>query len=326
MNRKNNFTIFIFLLICALLLSCNSDESGSVTKKSSTNFDIESEFNTHLSPEFNKKYLYEIVNEINTEQEVNGENISNESRSNMVISYLFTKDSSGSLNTHMIYEKFKLHVKAMGQEKDIDAENAEDSFEPVIKIFGAFKNAAIGYVADSSGKVKAISGLKKLSDDMYKFAGGDPDAIQLLKTSISQYTESKNMQAQFENIFSMLPDTVLKKGYSWVVMEPVASDIDALIGTKYTVKSISGNFITVSIASDIDLMNKHISLNGTQVTANLEGGRSGEIQIEKETGLVLYSDSILKLSGDLVVIGKIIPFKMRIKSKTSKLALENNDK
>lgn len=318
MNKKNSITAFIFLFICAFLISCNSNETGTFANNSSANFGKESGYTAHLSPELSKEYQYEIVNETNTEQEVNGDNISNESRTNLVLSYLFTKDSSGSLNIRMGYEKFILHVRAMGQEKDIDAENAENSFEPVIKIFGAFKDATIGYVADSSGKVKAISGLKELSEDMYKYAGGDPDAIQLLKTSISRYTESKNMQAQFENIFKTLPDTVLSKGYTWVVMEPVASDIDARIGTKYTVKSISGNKIIIRIDSDIDLMNQKISLNGTQVTANLKGGRSGEMQIEMGTGLLLFSDSILKLSGDLIVLGKIIPFKLRIKSKTSK--------
>lgn len=248
-----------------------------------------------------------------------GEKAGNETKTNMVLSYLFTKDSTGLYDIKMNYDRFQLHVKALDQEKEIDADNAAGSFDPVTMVLAAFRNASIGYMVDGTGKVKDISGFKELSSEIYKLAGGNPDSIQLLQTSVSQYTDSKSMQSRFEGTFKLLPDSVLKEGDSWILTEPVTSDIYKNVETKYKVKSIKNGVITITANADIDIASQPMMMERTQITTTLEGNQSGEIKIEASTGMLISSTSNLKLKGNILVMGQTIPMKLSMKNTASKL-------
>jgi Family of unknown function (DUF6263) len=296
-----------------------AENKGSSSNGESSSSSAEKNFQFRLSPSVNKPYKYEMLNETVTEQEVNDTKASNESKIEMGVSYTVTKDTAGLFNFTMVYDKFKLHIKALDQEMNIDADNASQSFDPIEKIFGAFKNAAIQVQSDEKANVKKVTGFKELTDKMWTLAAGNPDALQMLNTTVKQYVAEENIKSSFEKTFKPLPDKLLKEGDTWVESQPVSSDLKTNIDNTYKVKSIEDGIATITISSDINMENQQAQVERTSVTTNLKGSQSGEIKMETATGMLLSSYTKLKLKGDILVMGRTVPLKMTISSSTKRV-------
>ena len=243
--------VFLFCLV-SFIQSCKENGKGSKITTPAK----EKEFQFRLSPAINTSYKYEVVNETHSEQEINDTKTSNGTRMEMALTYTVKKDSSGLYDFTMHYDKFKMHIKALDQEKEIDAENASLSFDPLEKIFGAFKNATIRVQADEKANVKKVTGFTELTGKMRTLANGDEDALQMLNTTIKQYVGEENIRASFEKTFKPLPDKLLKEGDEWIISQPVSSDLKVKVDNTYKVKSIEDGVATITISADIHLENQ----------------------------------------------------------------------
>ena len=319
MVNAKSFLFFLWLSVS--ILSCK--EKGTGGNESSPT--VEKGFQFRLNPAFNTPYKYEMVNETSSEQEINDTKTSNETKIEMALTYSVNRDSSGLYNFNMQYDKFKMHIKALDQEKEIDAETASLSFDPIEKIFGAFKNAAIQVQVDEKANVKKVTGFTDLTSRMRILANGNPDALQMLNSTLRQYVAEENIRSSFEKTFKPLPDKLLKEGDEWVVSQPISNDFRNNIDITYKVKSIKNEVVTITTNSDINLENQPTFMEGMSVTTNLKGTQKGEMNIERSTSMMLFSVVELNLKGNIYVIGREVPIKLKTKNAVRRINLAKVD-
>src|SRR5258705_1386458 len=146
-------------LVLFNLFACKSGDKKNVSVKSPDFLQF------RLSPEFNKIYRYQMLNESEMTEEVNEEKIENNSTLEINIDYSFSKDSLGDFLVKMLYNKFKLSFKLMDAEKELDASKASSSIDPSEKMFAAFDQATLNAIVDTVGNIKTISGFQTIRDN-----------------------------------------------------------------------------------------------------------------------------------------------------------------
>lgn len=311
-NRLN----FVLLVCAPFVFSCFEKKK----EDKATHLVKAGELQLHVKADAPQTYNYEIVNSTSTTIEIENKDIQNESKIEMNVAYTISKDSLNYYDYQLAYNKFKVYVKVLDQEKEIDADDAGVSLDPMEKIYGAFKHAKIHFKTDSLANVIEVNGYKELFGRMKTYAGGNKDALEIVDSSLSQYSSEKNIRGSFQTIFNLLPNKELKKGDSWIVKEEVSSSPKIYIDNKYSVKSIDKTKIVLKIDADVDLNQQPTEIDGSSILTSLKGTSSGEIKIERATGMLLSFSSKLKLKGESAVSGRNVPIELEV----TKTMLRNN--
>jgi hypothetical protein len=304
-NRLN-----FILLCCALFfLSCFENKKAEEATQLVKVEELQLHLNTADIPQ---NYYYEIVNSTNTTVEVENNEIENESKIEMDVAYSISRDSLNYYDYQLTYKKFKVYVKALDQEKEIDADDAGVSLDPMEKIYGAFKEAKIHFKTDSLANVIEVNGFSELFSKMRANANGNKDALEMVDSSLSQYSSKKGINESFQTIFNLLPKRDLKKGDSWIVKEEVSKSPKIYISNKYTVKSIEKTQIILTIDADVNLNEQATIVDESSVLTSLSGTSKGEIKIERATGILLALSSKVKLKGESTVSGRVVPIELEV--------------
>jgi hypothetical protein len=291
-------------LILFILFACKSDDKKSVSVKDPDSVQF------RLSPDFNKTYRYEMLNESEMTQEVNEEKIENNSTLEMNIAYSFSKDTLSDFLVKMLYNKFKLSFKLMDAEKQLDASTASSSIEPSERMFAAFDHASLNAVADTVGNIKMINGFQTIKDKMAQYAGDDKEANQMLNGSIQQYVNESFFKQTLEQNFKFVTTRPLKVGDTISQSTPVNAGFNFNMSVIYTLTSIEDNIAGIRATANIDMKDEPLVIEGTNVIASMKGSQTGTIKINFRTGLLQKSNSDLKIKGTLQIMGREVPFKL----------------
>jgi len=267
-----------------------------------------------LLPELNKKYSYSLVNESEMKQEVNDRKFENITKLEIDADYTFSKDTAAGMRLTMSYQKFKLYIKAMDEEKKLDASTAAESFAPSDKMFAAFNNAAVTATVDSVGNASGFSGLDVIKTKMTAYAGTDEEALQMLNGSIRQYVSDQFFKQSIENSLKAFTTRKLKIGDTVMVSTPVGEGLNISASVVYKLVSIKNDIATVTVNADVSLKDQILNIENTPVNANIDGSQKGEIKINFQSGLLENSETILSLHGTMQMIGADVPFKMKTRN------------
>lgn len=297
--------VFIFLLV----ISC-TNHNQRFEQHNSDNLVFQVKFN----PKLDKQYIFQNSSTTIVEQEVNSEAVISENKLDSKVAYYFSPNSSGSLNADVKYIQFKLFAKTGEIEKEFDAANILGSSNVSEKIFSVFNDAELKFVIDSVGNVQLLSGHKELIEKMYKIADGNPEALQMLNGSIRQYvTEGFFKQAAEQNlkIFSNRP---LKIGDTIQHSNSLNAGIKFKTETVYKLTSVVDGTATIETVANVDISKQELEVEGQKVIASLNGKQEGELKINIATGLIQNSNSLLKIKGNLEVMGRDIPIKITMEN------------
>lgn len=292
--------------ILVLIISCKLQPDSD---RSYDKYDETKVYKLQLSPAPGSVYTYEMINESETEMEVEGEEISNTNKSEVRLNYAVATDSTGNYVFTTTYDKIRLNTENGDTKTEADADNAMVTIDPVEKMLGILKSARIVATITPKGEMKNVSGYKELEDKlMAGFSATDDHSKSMLKAQWEKVIEEgvvKNTMDQFLKIF---PDSAIHIGDTWKLNSTQGGELPMQIKNTYILKAINNDIAVISSEGIMTSNQVSNSVVGyTSVSANLKGEQKGEFEIETKTGMLINCRVAAKIKGTLQIMGKDIP-------------------
>lgn len=202
-------------------------------------------------------------------------------------------EDSGNVKTlRGTYRNFKMNANIMGRKMDIDTENPdtanyskENPMGMLSKVFGMIRGITFTMKIDKKGNVLAVSGAEKFRDAFLSFAdsaGMEEKELNEARETFSKQFNNETVKHQFSTVFTIFPDKEVKVGDSWEIVTDGDFNSPTKNTTKYTVKEIEGDMVTLVSNSKIV---------GTDKTKfELDGEQDGNLIVDSRSGLVINAE------------------------------------
>ena len=269
----------ILLGASLVLVACQSTKSSTASKMLRFNF------------ENGKGYDYEM--NMSMDQSIQG---AGPVKMDMLFYYsLDVTGEEGELkNVRARYDRFKMKMAVMGMNLDVDTDNPpkteeESAGNPLAmmdKMFGAIKGKEFNMKINREGKVLEVTGFKEMVGSMLDSMGlKDQDREEAMKQFEDQFSDEKS-KAQFERLLYIFPNKEVKIGDSW---NRSTSGSGMTYNSKYTVKEIEGDMVTLDEESEVesDRGGKHI-----------KGELTGTVVVDSRSGLIVKADQDLEMKNE----------------------------
>ncbi len=254
----------------AVFISCQSSQAsaGKVLK-----FNLEK----------GKGYNYEIVWDMATKA------MGNETKINLLGSYSMdvTADDGQVKTMTGTYESFKMNIKMMGMEIDVDTDKptpalTEEEIKAnplgmISRMFAGIKGKSFTMKVDNEGKVLEVNGFEQIVSGMIDSMSVPEEARAQIQASLKDQFNDDAVKDQFAQVFTIFPNKEVKVGDTWEKSYTVRGKTPSTFKTNYTVKAIDG---------------AHVSLDAkTKITGtgemNMDGSQTGTLLVDSQTGLVI---------------------------------------
>jgi hypothetical protein len=209
-----------------------------------------------------------------------------------------------------VYKNFKMYMNIMGVEINIDTEKpSEPMDEAEIKanplgmmdrVFAGIKGKEFTMKVDEDGKVLEVNGFDQIINGMTDSIAMDEDTKMQVRVSLHDQFNEKAVKDQYSQVFKIFPNKEIKVGDSWDKSIQMGGRMPAQYTTRYTVKEIEGDHVTLSAQTNIGSENSDMEIKGTQ---------HGSLLVDSKTGLVINAefdqDMETKTKGmEIKIIGK----------------------
>lgn len=271
---------FAFTLALGFLTACNSSKSGEpVTLK----FNLEK----------GKSYEYEM--DVNMENEVQGQKM----KSNMEFDYLIEviDDQGGVKTVKSTYQRVKMEMDMPNAKIDIDTDKPQDTttmdgnpLNMMSPMFYAIKGKSFTMKVDAEGKVTEVNGIQEMQEAMLNGLNVDEEAREQFEIGFKSQFNEENLKQSFSQAFNIFPNKPVKVGDSWN-KEMTMGGGAMKMNTTYTVKSISGNKVTLDASSTFDMMGS-------------KGNQTGTFVVNANTGLVTKGEYTQTFDGPMKMTSK----------------------
>jgi hypothetical protein len=260
------------------------------------------------------KYYYTITNEASSVFEVNEKQVEAANSSDIGLLYtIMPADSNGNAAIKITFDKFHMKLNNGGNEKDLDADNAAVSVDPVEKFLGKIKGSSIQAVVNKNGKIISVNSNKSYADSLLNSLDiPDPKMREQLKEQLSQIMGESFIKSNFENFKAL--DTSVSIGDSWTKTNNTAvSGMPLNVRTKYTLSSVDDGVATIEAESDITNESNNQGDAFRNVPTELKGQQKGELEVDTQTGMLLKAKSSATIKGNLQVMGREVPLTIKLK-------------
>ena len=211
---------------------------------------------------------------------------------NTLYSVDVVNDSAGIKTLRGTYRNFRMNADIMGMKMDIDTDrpdtskpSPENPMGMMSRIFSMIKGTSFTMKIDKKGNVLAVSGAEKFRDMFVSFAdsmGMEEKEMNSVKESFSEQFNEEAVKSQFSQVFTIFPDKEVKEGDSWEIVTKGDIKMPTTNTTKYTVKEIEGDMITLVAKTKIE---------GTENKEfQIEGEQEGNLIVDSRSGLVIRSE------------------------------------
>lgn len=198
--------------------------------------------------------------------------------------------NNGNFKLKSTITSMKLKTEQMGQELSYNSEDSNNANNPMAIGMEEILNHPFSVTVDASGNVV------------------DVDSVNSNNASLVQL-----QQAGFgtDVLFQQIPVNV-KVGDKW---SDSSSTPELVRTTEYTVKSISGNMVTLGMTGKLKTSTT-MDMNGMEIHTKTEGTFTGEAVVDKKTGLVHSSKTESDSKGTVNAMGQEFPMTSKTESKS----------
>jgi Family of unknown function (DUF6263) len=262
--------ITILMMAVTSLQSCeNADGPGGSIFK----FNLETD----------KQYDYEIIWDMDQKM------MDKESKINLLAGYSFeVTDEKDKIKTlRGVYSNFRLYMKIMDMEMDIDTEkpvdnvSGEDPMTLMKKLFSGIKGKTFTMKVDEEGNVLSVTGFEEIINGMVDSAGVDEDMKLQMRVSLKDQFNEQELKNQFAQAFMIFPNKSVKVGDSWQKKFKMGGKMPASYSTTYTVKKMENEQITLDAKTTITSAEGEMEVKGEQ---------TGILLVNSKTGLVVNAE------------------------------------
>ncbi len=273
-----SLSAILVLLVAVLISSCKNSTSsaGTVLK-----FKLEK----------GKQYGYEMSWDM--DQKI----MDRDDKINLLGNFSFevTADDGKIKTLKGIYRRFRLYMKIMELEMDIDtdkpvvAAGENENIEGMMKrLFSRIKGNAFTMKVDEEGNILSVSGFDEIINGMIESSGLNEEMALQMRASLMDQFNEKELKNQFAHVFMIFPGKAVKQGDSWQRNYKIDGKVAADFSTTYTVKQIEGDHVALDAKSVIGPAGGDMEVKGTQ---------SGTLLVDSKTGLVLQAAFIQEMDA-----------------------------
>ena len=245
-----------------------------------------------------KAYEYEM--DFDIKQEVSGQNISTNMKSDYVMEVIEDDGNVKTLKT--TYERFAMNIDMPGQSIKADSDNTDTAAKAEVTnpgqlmnaMFGALKGKSFLIKVDKEGKVTEVSGLDQIADAMVNSMNVKEEMKPMVRQAFTQQFNEQNIKEIFSQSFNIFPNKPVKVGDSWEKKIAGTTSMPMDVTTTYTVKSIDGDMVNLDAKSKM-------SFTGG---ANMTGEQTGTMKVNAKTGLVVNAEFNQKMDGQMKMTTK----------------------
>ncbi len=271
------FTSLFFLL----LWSACSDNKNAAT----ANF----QFNLQ------KGKAYEYSMDFDMKQEMPGQNISTNMKSDYVMEVIEDDGNIKTLKT--TYERFAMNVAMPNRTISADSDSTDtaatgdmtDPSQLMSAMFGALKGKSFNLKVDREGKVTDVTGVEQIADAMVNSMKVKEEMRPMIRQAFTQQFNEQNIKEIFSQSFNIFPNKPVQVGDSWEKKVAGTSTMPMDVTTTYTVKAIKGELVTLDAKSKMNFTGG----------ADMNGSQTGTMVVNAKTGLIVNSDFEQTLSGQM---------------------------
>ncbi|HKZ67512.1 MAG TPA: DUF6263 family protein [Chitinophagaceae bacterium] len=253
-----------------------------------------------------KSYDYEIL--WDTDQKMMGQDNKITIAGGYTINVIDENDNIKTLTA--AYRNFKMYMNIMGMEISVDTDKPSGPMdEAAIKanplgmmdrVFAGIKGKEFTMKVDEEGKVLQVSGFEQIINGMIDSIGINDDVKMQMRASLQDQFNEQAIKDQFAQVFTIFPNKEIKSGDSWEKSFQMGGRMPAKYTTKYTVKEIEGDHVSLSAQTRIGSGSSEMEIKGTQ---------DGSLLVDSKTGLVINAefdqDMDIKARGmEIKIIGK----------------------
>jgi len=269
-----------------------------------------------------KTYDFEIVMDL--DQEVMQQN----NKIGFIASYALavTEDDGKIKSLTGEYKDFKMSMKMMGQEINIDGAKKpvqlnEDSSQnnPLALLSNAFSGIIgkkFNLKVDETGNILEVTGFEELISGMIDAMNLTEEKKLMVTASLKDQFNAEKIRESFAPLFNIYPDKPIKTGDSWERSYKLKSGSAIKYSTKYTLKSFNGENALLNVNTRIE------SVSDTTASTilgdmKMSGTQTGVMTVNTKSGLVVSAE----LNQNIATTGNL---KMKMIGKTKMKGKEQN--
>jgi len=227
--------------------------------------------------------------------------------SETVHQFVVIGQSNDVFDMQLSFLKMKIEMDNPMMPIKFDSESPGSTGYDFKTIFGT----PIDVQLSKTGKVVSVKGVEKLvekseiiTNEQIKQLVGSQFTEQVIKTSIEQST----------NYF---PGKPVEIGESWdVVTTAFSNGIDIIIKSKFTLKQVKDNVVTLESKGTLSTPEGGAIMNaqGMDLKVSMKGENSGTILVDLKTGWIIRSEISQKNTQDIEVMGQTMQQQMEVKT------------
>lgn len=286
-------TTFVFLLFFVPFISLAVQDSIPEHKVDKIFLKI------NLEP--NSSYRFVSNTNQNIVQELMGNTL--EINQNIIVTSIFEieDNTDGEMRIKAFYERIALDATTpQGKIKmDSDGKNDEElAHSPELKL-SSMMNKPFYISLTSEGKVNRIEGL----DEFIELGSNNSNPF------VKELLNEENIVSSFENFFNIFSSDSVSMGETWNKSrsQSMSNQFELTFEESLTLEGLS---------EDIAWINTQSQINGAAFENSLfdeltiEGTQEGTIEVERYSGLVLFSEITQEIQGLIKIQGTEVPLKI----------------
>jgi hypothetical protein len=226
-----------------------------------------------------KRYDYTMVYDIN--QEANGRKMQNKMSWKYEMAVLDDKEKVKTIRT--TYRQIDMLMNMDGNKMEFSSEKAAEAGNNLMqmpsKMFGAIKGKSFTMKVDDMGRIISVDGFDKIGEAMVNEMNIPEEAKPGMMENFKKQFNDETVRKMFSQSFNIFPNGYVKPGDTWEKDSPLMVG-DSLAKTRYTVRSIDGNRVTIDARSTGAINQKSIlvvnALTGLVMDGTFDHTASGD--------------------------------------------------
>jgi hypothetical protein len=210
-----------------------------------------------------------------------------------------TGESGSGTKMTVTYDRFRLYMKIMEFELDINTEEppsgdrSNDPSAVMSDVFRKIKGKSFTMEVDRKGNIVAVNGFDKIVESIIDSARVDADMKLQLKASLADQFNEQEWRNQVIHFFAIFPNSPVKAGDTWKNQYSVGTRLPADFATTFQAKQATEKEVSIDANSIITPNNEDTKVSGQQ---------TGSLVVDKATGWVLeanFEQEVQATTGDL---------------------------
>jgi hypothetical protein len=257
-----------------------------------------------LQLEKGKKYRFRMVTDQKIHQEIMGRKQDMSQTMGMGTTFDVKKVSpEKDFTIDVTYHWVRFLQKGPQGTVDYDSSKPGGKLDKMAKVFAALEGKGFTVVLSSLGKVKNVSGAKKLLNgvlESIELPSGRHR--QVVKKQLEQRFSDSALKKMMENVFAVYPEKAVGVGSSWQKKAKSASVFPMEIYTTYTLAEIKERKAIIQVDSRVkSLKGGNMGMGPLNLSYAISGTQKGKVVVDLKTGLTVGTKLEQDLSGKVTM-------------------------